>query len=138
MKETEIFQERCIRELHLLVAKSGSIISGMWLRSFQSSDCSIVNSAMCAPVFKFTVSLLSLNMVVIIVVVIIPSRGGLGLGLGLFQLHSAMLWHLTYCEPGWAVRRSNPGGGRDFPHRPWCPPSLLYNGCRGKAAGAWL
>ena len=32
-------------------------------------------------------------------------------------------------------------GGRDFPHRPYGPPSLLYNGYRvfllGKAAGAW-
>ena len=45
---------------------------------------------------------------------------------------------------GWTGRRSNPGGGRDFPHhpdRPWGPPSLLYNGYRvfagDKAAGAW-
>jgi len=34
---------------------------------------------------------------------------------------------------GWTVRRSNPGGGEIFrtcPDRPWCPPSLLYNGYR--------
>ena len=44
---------------------------------------------------------------------------------------------------GWTVRGSNPGGGEIFrthPHRPWSPPSLLYNGFRvfrwGKAAGA--
>ena len=31
------------------------------------------------------------------------------------------------------VRGSNPGGGEIFctcPYRPWCPPSLLYNGYR--------
>jgi len=45
---------------------------------------------------------------------------------------------------GWAVRRSNPGGGEIFrnrPDRPWGPPILLYNGYRvvpgGKAAGTW-
>ena len=45
---------------------------------------------------------------------------------------------------GWTVQGSNPGGGEIFrtrPDRPWCPPSLLYNGYRvfpgGKAAGAW-
>jgi hypothetical protein len=42
----------------------------------------------------------------------------------------------------WTVRVSNPGRGEIFrPHRPWGPPSLLYNGYRvfpgGKAAGAW-
>ena len=34
---------------------------------------------------------------------------------------------------GWTVRGSNPGGGEIFrtcPHRPWGPPSLLYNGYR--------
>jgi len=45
---------------------------------------------------------------------------------------------------GWTVWESNPGGGEIFrtcPHRPWEPPSLLYNGYRiltgVKAAGAW-
>ena len=45
---------------------------------------------------------------------------------------------------GWTVRGSNPGGSEIFrtrPHRPWGPPSLLYNGCRVflgcKGAGAW-
>jgi hypothetical protein len=41
---------------------------------------------------------------------------------------------------GWMVRGSNPGGGEIFstrPDRSWGPPSLLYNGYRGKAAGAW-
>jgi hypothetical protein len=44
----------------------------------------------------------------------------------------------------WTVRGSNPDGGEIFrthPHRPWGPPSLLYNGHRvfpkGKTAGAW-
>ena len=35
---------------------------------------------------------------------------------------------------GWTVRGSNPGEGEIFrtrPDRPWCPPSLLYNGCTG-------
>jgi len=34
---------------------------------------------------------------------------------------------------GWTVWGSNPGGGEIFrtcPHRPWGPPSLLYNGYR--------
>ena len=34
---------------------------------------------------------------------------------------------------GWAVRGSNPGGGKIFrpcPDRSWGPPSLLYNGYR--------
>jgi hypothetical protein len=34
---------------------------------------------------------------------------------------------------GWAVRRSNPGGGEVFrtrPDRPWGPLSLLYNAYR--------
>jgi hypothetical protein len=33
--------------------------------------------------------------------------------------------------PGWTVRGSNPRGSEIFrtcPDRPWCPPSLLYNG----------
>ena len=45
---------------------------------------------------------------------------------------------------GWAVRRSNPGGGEIFhnlPERTWDPPSLLYNGYRvfpgSKAVGTW-
>ena len=45
---------------------------------------------------------------------------------------------------GWKVQGSNLGGGEIFhtrPHRPWGPPSLLYNGYRVfpgvKAAGAW-
>ena len=44
---------------------------------------------------------------------------------------------------GWKVRGSNTGRGEIFrtrPHRPWGPPSLLYNGYRvfpgGKMAGA--
>ena len=51
------------------------------------------------------------------------------------------LWRLA---TSWTVRSSNSGGGEIFrnrPHRPWGPPSLLYNGYRvfpgGKAAGAW-
>jgi hypothetical protein len=45
---------------------------------------------------------------------------------------------------GIATREWNPGGDKIFrnrPDRPWCPPSLLYNGYRifpgGKAAGSW-
>ena len=46
---------------------------------------------------------------------------------------------------GWTVWGSNLGGGGEIfltrPDRPWCPPSLLYNGYRvfpgGKAAGTW-
>jgi hypothetical protein len=40
------------------------------------------------------------------------------------------VWRLA---TGWTVRGSNPGGGESFrtgPHRPWDPPSLLYNGYR--------
>jgi len=46
---------------------------------------------------------------------------------------------------GWTVRGQRPGKGEIFrtrPDRPWCEPSLLYNGYRvfpgGKAAEAWL
>ena len=40
------------------------------------------------------------------------------------------VWRL---DTGWTVRESNSGGGEIFhtcPNRPWCLPSLLYNGYR--------
>jgi hypothetical protein len=43
---------------------------------------------------------------------------------------SQLVWRLA---TGWMVWGSNPGGGEIFracPHRPWGPPSLLYNGYR--------
>jgi hypothetical protein len=39
---------------------------------------------------------------------------------------------------GWRVHGSNPCGGEIFrtrPYQPWDPPSLLYNGYRGKRQG---
>ena len=61
-----------------------------------------------------------------------------------YNLRAAIAQSVYRLATGWKVRGSNPGGGRDFPHRPdrpWGPPSLLYNGHRvfprGKAAGAW-
>ena len=40
---------------------------------------------------------------------------------------------------GWTVRGSNPGGGGEIlctrTHRPWGPPSLLYNGSRFSLPG---
>jgi hypothetical protein len=41
---------------------------------------------------------------------------------------------------GWMVRKSNSSRGKIFrtlPDRSWGPLSLLYNGFRGKATGAW-
>jgi hypothetical protein len=41
--------------------------------------------------------------------------------------------NLKRLATGWTVRGSNPGGSEIFrtrPHRPWGPPTLLYNGHR--------
>ena len=42
-------------------------------------------------------------------------------------------YSVQHLATGWTVRGSNPDGGEIFctcPDRPWCPPSLLYNGYR--------
>jgi len=45
--------------------------------------------------------------------------------------------HIEVLATSWKFRRSNPFGGRDFPHRPrpCSAPRLLYNGCRVSFSG---
>jgi hypothetical protein len=47
--------------------------------------------------------------------------------------HFPALIFIPLLATGWKVRGLNPSGGEIFrtcPDRPWCPPSLLYNGYR--------
>ena len=57
---------------------------------------------------------------------------------GDIQIDSTDSGSLVGIATGWAVRGSNPGGGKIFrtcPDRPWGPPSLLYNGYRVFSGG---
>ena len=58
----------------------------------------------------------------------------------------AFCWYILYNVHMSCYSLDGPGiesrwGGANFPHRPWGPPSLQYNGYQiflgGKAAGAW-
>jgi hypothetical protein len=61
-----------------------------------------------------------------------------------FRVWAGIAQSVQLLATGWTVRGSNPGGGEIFctrPHRPWGPPSLLYDGYRafpgGESAGVW-